>query len=222
MDFGNLIQQAAILALPLLFAITLSEAARGRTAYLLGDKTGWSMGRLSWNPSNHVSLVDTIVIPLAMFLATNGSFVFGSAKPIPIDYRNLKQSKKKAVCLELSSPLALLLTAMLWLVGLELLSALNITEPFLLGVCKAGVFVCLSLFAFQLLPLPPLTGGRILLHVLPFKYAVQFGQIERWSVWVVLLLAIAGVLGPFWLSPITQLALSFLQWVIAPLSFLLN
>lgn len=222
MDFGNLIQQAAILALPLLFAITLSEAARGRVAYWLGDKTGMGMGRLSWNPANHVSPIETIVIPLVMYFATNGSFIFGNAKQIPIDYRNLGHSKRNAVWLELSRPLALLAMAWLWLVGLLLLRAADVTEPFLLGVCRAGIFVCLSLFAFQLLPVPPLAGGRILLFTLPYKYAVSFAKIESWSVWIILLLAIAGVLGPLWLSPITQLALALLQLLTAPLSFLLN
>jgi len=222
MDFGNLIQQAAILALPLLFAITLSEAARGHAAYMLGDKTGQSMGRLSWNPSNHVSLIETILIPLLMFFATSGSFVFGNARPVPIDYRNLKPTKMRIVSLELAGPLALLFMALLWLSGLEVLTAAGVNEPFLLGVCKAGVFVCLSLFAFQLLPLPPLAGGRVLLHLLPYKYAIQFSQVERWSVWIILLLAIVGILGPLWLSPITQLALGLLQWFITPLSFLLN
>ncbi len=222
MDLGNLIQQAAILALPLLFAITLSEAARGRVAYWLGDKTGWSMGRLSWNPANHVSPVETIVIPLVMFLATNGSFVFGNAKPIPVDHRNLKNPKRDVIWLELARPLALLVMAWLWLIGLQLLVAAEVTEPFVLGVCKAGVFVCLSLFAFQLLPIPPLAGGRILLFCLPYKYAVSFAKIEPWGVWIILLLAVAGVLVPLWLSPITQLALAVLQLLTAPLSLLLN
>lgn len=222
MDFGNLIQQVAILALPLLFAITLAEAARGHMAYWLGDKTGWSMGRLSWNPANHVSPIETIVVPLLMFFATNGSFVFGSAKQIPIDYRNLGNSKRNAIWLELSSPLALLAMALLWLVGLQLLVAAEVSEPFVLGVCRAGVFVCLSLFAFQLLPIPPLAGGRILLFTLPYKYAVGFAKIERWSVWIILALAITRVLGPLWLTPITQLGLLLLQLLTAPLSFLLN
>ena len=222
MDVGNLIQQAAILALPLLFAITLSEAARGRMAYLLGDKTGMSMGRLSWNPANHVSPVETIIIPMVMYFATNGNFIFGNAKQIPIDYRNLGNSKRNAVWLELSRPLALLAMAWIWLIGLILLQASGITEAFFLGVCRAGVFVCLSLFAFQLLPVPPLAGGRILMFLLPYKYAVSFAKIETWSVWIILLLAIAGVLGPLWLSPITQLSLALLQILSAPLSLLLN
>lgn len=222
MDFGNLIQQAAILALPLLFAITLSEAARGRVAYWLGDKTGRSMGRLSWNPANHVSPLETIVIPMVMYFATNGSFIFGNAKQIPIDYRNLGNSKRNAVWLELSRPLALFIMALIWYVGLQLCTAAGVTEDFVLGVCKAGVFVCLSLFAFQLLPVPPLAGGRILLFTLPYKQAAAFAKIESWSVWIILLLAVAGVLGPLWLRPIIQVSLILLNLLTAPLSFLLN
>jgi len=222
MNFENLIQQAAILALPLLFAITLSEAARGRVAYWLGDTTGWSMGRVTWNPANHVSLFATVVVPLIMFVASNGSFVFGNAKPIPIDYRNLRNPKSAAIWLEIASPIALFLMALIWFVAYLSLQALQVTEPFFVGSCKAGVFVCLSLFAFQLLPIPPLAGGRILLYSLPHQYAVQLARIEPWSIWVILLLAIAGVLGPLWISPITRLGLTVLQLLTTPLVLLFN
>lgn len=222
MDFGNLIQQAAILTLPLLFAITLSEAARGRAAYWLGDKTGWSQGRVTWNPANHVSPVETIVIPLVMFFATNGSFIFGSAKRIPIDYRNLRDPKSGAIWIELASPIALFVMALLWYIAFTALHLLQVQEPFVLGVCKAGIFVCLSLFAFQLLPIPPLAGGRILLFSLPPKYGAQLARIEPWSMWIILGLAFTGIIGPLWMGPITQLGLATLQVLTLPLTALLN
>ena len=222
MDTGNLIQQATILTLPLLFAITLSEAARGHAAYWLGDKTGWSMGRVTWNPTNHVSIAETIVIPLMLFFATNGSFVFGSAKRIPIDYRNLRDPKGAAIWIELASPIALFVMAMLWYLAFTVLQTMQVMELFLLGTCKAGVFVCLSLFAFQLLPIPPLAGGRILLFSLPHKYAAQLARIEPWSMWIVLGLAFTGVIGPVWMTPITQLGLTLLQLLTLPITFLLS
>lgn len=222
MDIGNLIQQAAILTLPLLFAITLSESARGHAAYWLGDKTGWSQGRVTWNPANHVSPVETIVIPLVMFFATNGSFVFGSAKRIPIDYRNLREPKSAAIWIELASPIALFVMALLWYIAFTLLHLMQVQEPFVMGTCKAGIFVSLSLFAFQLLPIPPLAGGRILLFSLPPKYGAQLARVEPWSMWIILILALVGVLGPLWMGPITQLGLAALQLLTLPLTALLN
>ena len=161
MDFGNLIQQAAILALPLLFAITLSEAARGHAAYWLGDKTGWSQGRMTWNPTNHISPVETIVIPMVMFLATSGSFIFGSAKPIPIDYRNVREPKKtSAIWIEMASPIALFVMALVWYLVLIALQLFQVDEPFFLKEPCSGVAcmvnvpepVCLSTCSL----LPPL------------------------------------------------------------------
>ena len=222
MEFEKLIQQTAILALPLIFAITLSEAARGHVAYWLGDKTGWSMGRVTWNPANHVSPIETIVIPLVMFFATQGAFIFGSAKQIPIDYRNLRGQKNGALWLELASPIALFLMALGWYVTFTLLHVFEVLEPFVVETCKAGIFVCLSLFAFQLLPIPPLAGGRILLFSLPPKYAAQLARIEPWSVWLILGLALLGVIGPFWISPITQLGLAIVQVLAMPVTSLLN
>jgi Zn-dependent protease len=222
MDFANLIQRAAILALPLLFAITLSEAARGRVAYMLGDKTGWSMGRLSWNPANHISPVETILIPLLMLFLTKGSFIFGSAKPIPIDYRNFKNVKAAAIRIELAGPLMLLILALVWLIALDLLVLTQVTEFFFIETCKAGIFVSLSLFAFHLLPIPPLAGGRILLLTLPPRLATSLARIEPWAMWVIVLLAFVGVIGPYWIKPITQLCLSLLQLLTAPISLFFN
>lgn len=222
MDIGNLIQQAAIVALPLLFAITLSEAARGHTAYWLGDKTGWSMGRVTWNPANHVSPVETVVIPLVMFFATNGAFVFGGAKRIPMDYRNLRDPKSAAIWIELAGPISLFVMALLWYIAFTALHLLQVLEPFVLGTCKAGVFVCLSLLAFHLLPIPPMAGGRILLFSLPPKYGAQLARIEPWSMWIILGLAFIGIIGPLWMIPIMQLGLSALQLLTLPLTALLN
>lgn len=222
MDVGNLIQQAALVALPLLLAITLSEAARGHVAYWSGDKTGWSQGRHTWNPANHISPIETIVIPMAMFFLTSGSFIFGSAKPIPIDYRNLRNGKHSAIWIELASPIALFVMALLWYLAFVVLTALQVQEVFLVGSCQAGVMVCLSLFAFQLLPIPPLAGGRILLFSLPPKYGMQLARIEPWSMWIILALAFLQVLGPIWMTPIRGLALGALQLLTAPLIILLN
>lgn len=217
MDLGALIRQAAILALPLVLAITLSEAARGRVAFWLGDKTGWSEGRLTWNPANHISLMATIVVPLAMFFATQGAFIFGNAKIIPIDYRNLRDPKQGVIWIEMASPVSLLLMALAWYLVLGCIAVAGVQEEFFLEVCKAGIFVCLSLFAFQLLPIPPLAGGRILLFSLPQKYALAMARIEPWGVWIILLLAIAGLLGPMWMRPITELGLKLLQLITMPL-----
>lgn len=222
MDVGALIQQMALLAIPLLLAITLSEAARGHMAYWQGDKTGWSQGRHTWNPANHIAPLETVVIPMAMFFATNGSFVFGSAKPIPIDYRNLRQHKHGAIWVEMAAPIALFAMAWLWLIALHVLAILQVQEAFLLGSCKAGIMVCLSLFAFQLLPIPPLAGGRVLLFALPPRYAMQLARIEPWSIWIILLLAFAQVLGPLWMNPVRGLALALLQLLTTPLTLLIN
>jgi Zn-dependent protease len=220
-NIEQLIQQTAIMALPMLLAITLSEAARGRVAYWLGDKTGWINGRVTWNPAKHISPIQTIAMPLATFLLSQGTFLFGGGKPIPIDHRNLRDPKTGAIWIELASPIALFLMALLWYWIFVALRALHIEEQFFLQVSKAGVFVSLSLFAFQLLPIPPLAGGRILMYSLPPQYGIHLARAEHWSVWVVLLLAASGVLMPFWMRPITELGLSTLQLLTSPLLLLI-
>ncbi|QTN27817.1 site-2 protease family protein [Rhodoferax sp. AJA081-3] len=222
MDFGNLIQQAALLAIPLILAITLSEAARGHMAYWQGDKTGWSQGRHTWNPANHIAPIETIVIPMALFFLTSGAFIFGSAKPVPIDYRNLRGHKQGAIWVEMASPIALFVMALLWYIALAMLTAFGVQEVFFIQSCKAGVMVCLSLFAFQLLPVPPLAGGRILLFALPPKYGMQLARIEPWSMWIILALAFFQILGPIWMTPIRNLALAVLQLLTTPLIYLFN
>lgn len=220
MNFESLIQQVTVLAIPLLLAITLSEAARGRMAYWLGDKTGFIDGRITWNPMNHVSPVATVIVPIVMFVVTQGAFIFGGAKPIPIDSRNLRDPRQGAILIELASPVALVAMALFWFLIYGTISIAKIEEAYFNEVAKAGVFVCVSLFAFQLLPIPPLSGGRILMLALPPRYSLKVAFLEPWGIWIIVLLAIAGVLVPFWMSPITELCLKFLQLVTAPVFYL--
>jgi len=222
MDIAQLIQTIALYALPVLFAITIAEAARGYVANYFGDKTAESLGRLSLNPAKHIDPFGTILIPLILFFATSGAFLFGSAKPIPIRFGNLRKPKTDFIWVELAGPLANLIMAFFWGFASYALQAAGITEPFLAKMCQAGFSVNVSLFAFLLFPLPPLPGGRILVGLLPRRQAELLSKIEPWGFFVVMALIIAGVLTSFWLRPVMTLAFGLLNILLSPLAMLIN
>lgn len=193
----SLIQTLAISALPVIFAITLHEAAHGYAARYFGDPTAWQMGRISLNPLRHIDLVGTIIIPIAILLFSGGSFLFGYAKPVPVDFSRLRHPKKDMFWVAAAGPGANLFMAFCWAFMLKLawlMPSSEFTLP-LSEMSKIGIMVNCVLMVLNLMPLPPLDGGRIAVSLLPHSVAWKFAQLERWGFPILLLLLFTGILG---------------------------
>jgi len=216
-DIAALIQTLSVYALPVVFAITLHEAAHGYVANKLGDPTAAMQGRVTLNPWPHIDLLGTVIMPLALYLTTQGQFLFGYAKPVPVDWRNLSHPKRDMAWVALAGPASNWLQALLWALLANALILLSINEPFWLKVCEAGLRVNLVMFAFNLFPLPPLDGGRILVGLLPWRAAVAVSRIEPYGFYVVLALVLLDVVSEWWLKPLMSLTLQSLEWVLWPL-----
>ena len=178
MDIANLIQTVVLYALPVLFAITVHEAAHGYAARHFGDNTAYVMGRITLNPIKHIDPVGTILMPLLLLFTTSGAFLFGYAKPVPVRFGNLRNPKRDMVWVALAGPAANLLQAFLWGVVLLLLHAMEVSEPYFLAVSKAGITVNVVMFVFNLFPMPPLDGGRILVGLLPYRQAALVSRVD--------------------------------------------
>ena len=221
MDLARIIQTVALYALPVLFAITVHEAAHGYAARHFGDNTAWSQGRVTLNPARHIDPVGTILMPLILYFATGGSFLFGYARPVPVNFGRLRNPKRDMIWVALAGPGSNFLQALAWGALLLLLHALGVHERFFLGMCIAGVNVNLVMFAFNLFPLPPLDGGRILVGLLPWKQAVTVSRIEPWGFFIVMALVISGIVGTLWLGPLMALSSGLIDLLLTPLRWLL-
>ncbi len=221
MDFAQIIQTVAIYAIPVLFAITVHEAAHGYAARHFGDNTAHQLGRITLNPLKHIDPVGTIAMPLLLYFATSGAFLFGYAKPVPVNFGRLRNPKRDMVWVALAGPGANLAQAILWTIALYLLFALGLDERFFLDMCRAGVLVNLVMFAFNLFPLPPLDGGRILVGLLPHRPAELVARLEPWGFFIVMALVISGVVGNLWLRPLMALTNSAIQLLLTPLRMLI-
>ncbi|CAN7444031.1 site-2 protease family protein [Pseudorhodoferax sp. LjRoot39] len=222
MNFDAILQNLLIFALPVLFAITVHEAAHGYVARHYGDNTAYLLGRVTLNPVKHIDPLGTIVMPIMLYLATSGAFVFGYAKPVPVQFGRLRHPKRDMVWVALAGPLANLVQALLWGVAFYLLVAVGVTEPFFVKMCQAGMLVNVVMFAFNLFPLPPLDGGRVLVGLLPYKQAVLLSRVEPWGFFIVMGLVLAGVVGTLWLRPIMGLTFEFLDLLLTPFSLLIR
>ena len=222
MDIANLVQTIAIYALPVLFAITVHEAAHGYAARHFGDDTAYMMGRITLNPLKHIDPVGTILMPLMLYFATSGAFLFGYAKPVPVQFGNLRNPKRDMIWVALAGPGANLVQAFLWFAALILLQGMGIEEDFFLKMCQGGVMVNVVMFAFNLFPLPPLDGGRILVGLLPYRQAELVSRVEPWGFFIVMALVLAGVVSTLWLQPVMGLTLGFLRLILTPLAFLFS
>lgn len=203
----SLIQTIAVAALPVIFAITLHEAAHGYAARYFGDPTAWQMGRVSLNPVRHIDLVGTIIIPAAILLFSGGTFLFGYAKPVPIDFTRLRNPKKDMFWVALAGPGANLFMAFCWAFMLKLawLMPSNMFTVPLSEMSKIGIVVNCVLMVLNLLPLPPLDGGRIAVSLLPHRLAWQFAKIEPWGFPILLLLLFTGILSAI-MNPLVVLS----------------
>lgn len=218
---NDLIQTVAVYALPVLFAITLHEAAHAYAAKYFGDSTAYQMGRMSLNPIRHIDPFGTILIPVLLYFATSGAFLFGYAKPVPIDFGRLRKPKRDMAWVALAGPAANFLMALLWMTFSILLGVVQVNEVFFARMAEAGVLVNLVMFAFNLFPIPPLDGGRILTSILPYKYAYKFAQIEPYGFFIVMALVMLKVLH-FWLMPVMFVSIAALRLLVSPLTIFLN
>ena len=218
---NDLIQTVAVYALPVLFAITLHEAAHAYAAKYFGDATAYQMGRMSLNPIRHIDPFGTILIPVLLYFATSGAFLFGYAKPVPIDFGRLRKPKRDMAWVALAGPAANFLMALLWMLFSILIGVAQVDEAFFARMAEAGVLVNLVMFAFNLFPIPPLDGGRVLTSMLPNKYAYKFAQIEPYGFFIVMALVMLKVLH-FWLMPVMFVAIAALRLLVSPLTIFLN
>lgn len=222
MEFNNLIQTVLIYALPVLFAITVHEAAHGYVARHFGDNTAYMLGRVTLNPIKHIDPIGTILMPLMLYFATSGAFLFGYAKPVPVNFGALRHPKRDSVWVALAGPASNFIQAILWALTFTLLVGFGVTERFFLEMAKAGVLVNLVMWAFNLFPLPPLDGGRVLVGLLPARQAYALSRIEPWGFFIVMGLVLMGIVSAFWLTPLISLGYWLLQILMAPLNILLK
>jgi len=221
-DINNLVQTVLIYALPVLFAITIHEAAHGYVARALGDNTAYMLGRVTLNPIRHVDPMGTIVMPLLLYFATSGAFLFGYAKPVPVNFGHLRRPKRDMIWVALAGPASNFIQALLWAIAFTVLVGMDLEERFFLEMCKAGVLVNLVMCAFNLFPLPPLDGGRVLVGVLPRRLAWSFSRIEPFGFFIVLGLVLLGVVGTYWLRPLIALGYASLDFLLKPLALLFS
>ena len=212
-SFYHAIQTICVYAIPLIFAITLHESAHGWAAGRLEDPTATMLGRVTINPIPHIDPIGTIAVPGALLLMSaltgGGGLLFGWAKPVPINPRYFRNPLKAMTITAAAGPLSNLLQMIFWALLLKALAAVGFYDKFVISVCAAGISVNLMLMAFNLIPIPPLDGGRIVRGLLPRQAGMAFDKIEPYGFMILLVLMVGGGLS-FFVRPF----LMFGQWII--------
>jgi Zn-dependent protease len=191
----TLVQKLAVAVIPVLFAITLHEVAHGWVARRFGDRTAEMLGRLTLNPLKHVDPVGTVVVPALSLVL--GGFLFGWAKPVPVAIRNLRNPRRDMIFVAAAGPAANIVMAIAWAFVARLVMGAQATGDaavFLVGMAQIGVMINVILAVFNMLPLPPLDGGRVLAGLLPPRQAAKFESVERYGLIIILALLFTGVL----------------------------
>jgi Zn-dependent protease len=213
-DIDRIIQGIAIFALPVVLAITLHEAAHGYVAKKYGDFTAYAQGRVTLNPLRHIDPMGTVIVPL-LLLAVSSPYLFGWAKPVPVNFGNLRHPKRDMLWVAAAGPGANLLMAFLWALVFKFGLAIpenNFSEPMLL-MGQAGILINVVLLVLNLLPLPPLDGGRIAVSLLPQHIAYRFAQIEPYGFIILLVLLFTGVLGAV-IGPFILITIRLVAWLV--------
>lgn len=221
MDINTLMQTVAIYAIPVLLAITIHEAAHGYAARHFGDNTAWLLGRITLNPFKHIDPIGTIAVPLLLLFATSGAFLFGYAKPVPVNFGRLRHPKRDMVWVALAGPASNVVQAIGWVLLGYGLAATGTEERFFTEMVRAGIMVNLVLFALNMFPLPPLDGGRIAVGLLPTGPAMGLQRIEPFGFWIVLGLLFTGLLGTYWLRPLMRITEQFIELLLTPVQWIL-
>ena len=211
----SLVETVLIYAVPIIFAITLHEAAHGYVARMFGDNTAYMLGRVTLNPIKHIDPVGTIAVPLGLLLIQKllggGGFLFGWAKPVPVNFGNLHNPKSDMFWVAAAGPGANLLMALLWALALKFGGPIE--QPgFLATMAIEGIKINVILMVLNLLPIPPLDGGRIMVSVLPNALAFRFAQIERFGFMLVILLLATGMLNIV-MAPLVRASLQLIVTV---------
>jgi len=190
------IQKIVIWALPVLFAITIHEVAHGWVASKLGDKTALMLGRLTLNPFKHIDLIGTILVPL--ILLTFSNFIFGWAKPVPINPRNFQHRRRDMLLVAIAGPFTNLLMAFIWggimKLGLIMMGVNNSWALPIVLMGQAGILINVVLMVFNLIPIPPLDGSHFISALIPGRWAYHYDKVGRFGFFIVLLLIVTGVL----------------------------
>ncbi|MGH8712626.1 MAG: site-2 protease family protein [Casimicrobiaceae bacterium] len=213
MDF-SLIETIALYAVPVVFAITLHEASHGYVARIFGDHTAYMLGRVTLNPLKHIDPVGTVIVPLALLLLSKlagGGFLFGWAKPVPVNFGNLRHPKRDMLWVAAAGPAANFAMALLWMVIYRLSSSDGaLASDGLQLMSRAGVLVNVVLMVLNLLPIPPLDGGRIAISLLPRTLSAGYARLEPYGFMIILVLLATNVLNRL-MSPLIAVVLRFLQ-----------
>lgn len=195
MTLQGFAQTLAVWAIPVLFAITLHEAAHGYVARRYGDRTAEMLGRLTLNPIKHIDPIGTVLVPAVMLLV--GGFIFGWAKPVPVSTRNLRNPRRDMVIVAAAGPVSNMLMALAWGILMSLVlafgSAAGTTGQWLFEMGRAGVLINVVLAVFNLLPIPPLDGGRVASGLLPVRISDRLDAIEPYGIFIVLGLLFVGL-----------------------------
>jgi Zn-dependent protease len=191
---SSMLETILLGAVPVVLAITLHEAAHGYVARMFGDHTAWMLGRVTLNPLKHIDPLGTVLIPAALLLM-GAPFVFGWAKPVPVNFGNLRNPKADMFWVAAAGPASNFLQALLWAIVFKLVLAGAVQSPAVVEMARIGLIANLALMALNLLPVPPLDGGRIAVSLLPHRAAVALSRVEPYGLFVVVALLATGVLG---------------------------
>jgi Zn-dependent protease len=220
LDFSSIARQIIVSAFPILIAITFHELSHGFVANKLGDPTAKMMGRLTLNPIAHIDPIGTVLLPLMLIIFTNGQFVFGYAKPVPINPMNFKNPKRDMAISAAAGPITNILLAILSVLILKLIIfplsmllpeslGMTVMKP-LIMIFTSSIVINVVLAVFNMIPIPPLDGGRVLIGFLPYKHAVSFSKIEPYG-FIIVILFIATGIANYFVLPLVNLFLTLLQ-----------
>jgi len=211
------VQQISIWILPMLFAITVHEASHAWVAARCGDTTAKALGRLSINPIKHIDLIGTILVPIVILVLSHFNFAFGWAKPVPINPNLFKNRNRDEILVAVAGPLSNFLMALSW-TGIAKLAIISHPEHsvialFFLLSAKAGIIINLVLGFLNILPIPPLDGGRIVAALLPYRWSIKYQKLESYGFLILLALMFTGILATI-LNPLINATLGLLQYLI--------